>query len=206
MSYISRNILTRGTFLIICCFAAAYIAQFQLLPALVLISVALVFAPNFFNFLQGGHGELDVAGVLDELPSEYEVLGDVNLKNRGNIDYVVIGPSGVWTIEVKSHSGRIGFVNGKLVRQGRSLNSDFIKQAHAQMYAVKDRIRDRLGREMFVQPIIVFSSQKARLRFGLRKQKGVYVIGKTWLADLLTGGYTRLSASQIENIRGALVG
>ena len=54
------------------------------------------------SFVLGWFGEKRIGNILSKLPDMYHVFYDVKLHERkGNIDYVVIGPPGIFTIEVK---------------------------------------------------------------------------------------------------------
>jgi len=53
------------------------------------------------NFLDGDDGEYDVEKVLKNLPDEFQVIPDVKKTRGDNIDFVVVGPTGVFAIEVK---------------------------------------------------------------------------------------------------------
>jgi hypothetical protein len=39
---------------------------------------------------------------------------------------------------------------------------------------------------LFITPVIVFSSTHVGMRFGFNKQRGVYVVQKQWLPELIT--------------------
>jgi hypothetical protein len=69
-------------------------------------------------------------------------LHDVHL-DRGNIDHVLIGPAGIFTIETKSHRGRL-----RVDRIARSM----LKQAYAEAKLV-ERVT-----ELRADPLLVFSN------------------------------------------------
>src|SRR5271166_6165691 len=53
----------------------------------------------------GAAGEEHVGGLLDELADQrWRVIHDASL-GRGNVDHILIGPGGLFTIETKSHPG-----------------------------------------------------------------------------------------------------
>lgn len=94
------------------------------------------------RWLQGARGECKVGAILDRLPAEeWNVLHDVSL-GRGNIDHLLIGRAGIFTIETKSHRGR--------VRVDR-IDSRMLKQAYAQRMLLERITGYR------VQPLLVFS-------------------------------------------------
>ena len=68
---------------------------------------------------RGARAEEQVGALLDELAGKrWRVIHDATL-GRGNLDHIVIGPPGVFTIETKSHPGpvRVGRVHGSTLRQ-----------------------------------------------------------------------------------------
>jgi hypothetical protein len=56
----------------------------------------------------GGRGEQGVGADLDRLPTkDWLVLHDLTLSTRGaNLDHLVVGPPGVFTINTKNHPGK----------------------------------------------------------------------------------------------------
>lgn len=88
------------------------------------VIVIIIYAPLFYliknngftyyieskNYLQGRKGEYGTYFELLNLPDAYLVFQDVKFpKKYSNIDFVVVGPAGIFAIEVKSHDGIIGF-------------------------------------------------------------------------------------------------
>ncbi len=71
---------------------------------------------------RGAMAEEQVGALLDGLPQEkWRVVHDVSL-GRGNVDHIVIGPPGVFTIETKSHPGpiRASRVHGAMLSQAQA--------------------------------------------------------------------------------------
>jgi hypothetical protein len=89
------------------------------------------------SWLKGWFGELVVAHVLANLPETYTVLHDVTVNGKKwNIDHIVVGPSGVWLIETKNWSGRIG-------QRGKRLTLDGYDKADKVRNAVTNAINLR---------------------------------------------------------------
>ncbi len=62
---------------------------------------------DFAAWSQGAEGEEAVGKVLEGLAEEnWSVIHDVSF-GRGNIDHIVVGPGGIFTIETKSTRGRL---------------------------------------------------------------------------------------------------
>jgi len=121
----------------------------QRLPAtleLALLAAMFVISRYVLPLLErrdrGATGEEQVGGLLDELAgSEWRVIHDASL-GRGNVDHILIGPGGVFTVETKSHPGpvRVGTVHGAT-----------LSQAQAQRKAI-ERVTG-----IKVEPLVVFS-------------------------------------------------
>jgi hypothetical protein len=130
---------------------------------------------------RGALAEEQVGGVLDQLPrTRWRVIHDATL-GRGNVDHIVIGPPGVFTIETKSHPGpvRVGRVHGGT-----------LAQAQAQGKA----IGWVTGTD--VEPLIVFSRAWVD-RPGARR-KGVRVLPARMLLGYLERAPMRFSSSDVE--------
>lgn len=60
-----------------------------------------------YSWQKGNEGEIIVADYLNTLPEDYFVFNDVKLPgNGGNIDHIVVGPTGIYVIETKNYSGK----------------------------------------------------------------------------------------------------
>ncbi|HBT74477.1 TPA: hypothetical protein DEB29_00485 [Candidatus Wolfebacteria bacterium] len=135
--------------------------------------------------MQGAGGELGVRITLRGLDDRFRVLGSVVIGNKGDMDFVVVGPTGVWVIEVKSHKGRIRVENNRLLRDNRPFDKDFLRQVWGATYALKDTLRARFPKVVHVQPVVVFSSPYAKLGVELNKADNAYVIGIDQLIRLI---------------------
>ena len=55
---------------------------------------------NYHTWGLGAGAELSILKALETLPPEYKTIPDFNTKH-GNIDFIIIGHKGIFTIEVK---------------------------------------------------------------------------------------------------------
>lgn len=138
------------------------------------------------SFLNGLSGERTIAVELKRvLNDQYAVFCDVNIPDKySNIDYVIVGPSGIFTLEVKSHRGSITFDGNQLLRNGKAFEKDILKQTMAEALSLHDYLRERLGIDIFIKPALVFSNY-TDLHFGLKPVKNIPVIRKAWIKELL---------------------
>lgn len=144
-----------------------------------LFGLLVFFAKIYLNFIKGDDGEMDIRDILYKLKSEgFHYLSDVIIGDKkGNIDCVVVGPTGVWTIEAKNLSERV-------IVHDKYLDKD-LKQAYAESKEVENLLM-QLGYAIPVASALVFTNKRTRMNFGLAPVDGVYVIGKKWLDKLLT--------------------
>jgi hypothetical protein len=142
---------------------------------LVLLVVALPIIKKLVNFMKGDSGEMDIKYILEKFRGYY-CLSDLVIENSGNIDSVVIGPTGIWTIEVKNLTERVIIHDKYLDEQ--------INQAIAEKISLQNFLLQK-GIDKPVTPVLVFANKRSRLNFGMVPQRGVYVIGRSWLEKLL---------------------
>ena len=135
---------------------------------------------------RGATGEEQVGDLLEELGGAWRVRHDVSL-GRGNVDHVLVGPAGVFTVETKSHPGpvRAGQVHGRT-----------LGQAQAQRRAIEQVTG------VSVEPLIVFS--RAWVDRPLSRRKGVRILPARMLLGYLSRRPVRLSAEEIEKVHGLL--
>jgi hypothetical protein len=130
---------------------------------------------------RGASGEEHVGALLDRLRGEqWQVIHDASL-GRGNVDHILIGPGGVFTVETKSHPGpvRVGRVHGST-----------LSQAQAQRRAV-ERVT---GVE--VEPLIAYS--RAWVDKPMARRKGVRVMPARMLPSYLERRPAKLSEAEVE--------
>ena len=132
---------------------------------------------------RGAVGEETVGKILDALADEgWYSIHDVDT-GRGNIDHVVIGPNGVFTVETKSHPGRIRAAN---------VDPAMLRQSYAQSKTL-ERITG-----IQVHPLLVFS--RAFLTPAVSRQRGVTVLPARMLAGHLARRDQRLDATETNRI------
>jgi hypothetical protein len=117
------------------------LAIVALAAILVMVVADRLYEPEIGRWARGAQGERKVGAILDTLGPQWHALHDVSL-GRGNIDHVLVGPGGAFTVETKSHRGRIALDR---------LDPHMIGQA----YAEKKVLETVTG--LRVQPLLVFS-------------------------------------------------
>lgn len=163
----------------------------ELLLLLCILFISRVVLPRLDRHDRGAKGEEHVGGLLDRLTGEgWQVIHDASL-GRGDLDHIVIGPAGAFTVETKSHPGPIsvGHVHGAVLRQAS---------------AQRRLLENALG--MAVEPLIVYS--RAWVDRPLARRKGVRVLPARMLLGYLREREALLSEKEVrlaaESLREAL--
>jgi Nuclease-related domain len=134
---------------------------------------------------RGATGEEHVGSLLEKMSDDgWVVIHDASL-GRGNVDHILIGPPGVFTIETKSHPGpvRVARVHGAT-----------LSQAQAQRKAIEGVTG------VAVEAVIVFS--RAWVDRPLARRKGVRLVPARMLVRYMARLPERLSRQEIERARG----
>ncbi|MGC3990607.1 MAG: nuclease-related domain-containing protein [Chthoniobacteraceae bacterium] len=112
---------------------------------------------------KGAVGEAIISGILETLPENYFVVHDFS--NRlGNIDHVVIGPTGIFVIDTKNWKGVIESESGELKYNGNSPTKPLIGKMTGAIMTFREKLNVLVDRECYVNGIIVFTA--AYLRIG----------------------------------------
>jgi hypothetical protein len=142
----------------------------------VLLFIFIKILTMYLNFVQGDAGEVGVKNVLSNL-KDFRHLKDIMLPgNKGNVDLVVIGPTGAWTIEAKNPRKKV-VVHDKYL--DKEINQALAEKISLENFFIEQNISTP------VSAALVFASKKARLDFGMTPIRGVYIIGINWLEKLL---------------------
>jgi Nuclease-related domain len=137
---------------------------------------------------RGATGEEQVGGLLDGLADDgWRVIHDASF-GSGNVDHILIGPAGVFTVETKSHPGPV-----KVAR----VHGATLSQAHAQRKAIA-----RVTGET-VEPLIVFS--RAWVDKPLARRKGVRVTPARMLPGYLARRPATLTPAQVAQAHSRVV-
>lgn len=150
--------------------------------------------------IQGAVAEEEIAELLNLLPDDYVIFSDF-LCPFGNIDHIVVGPTGVFVIETKSHTGRITLSqDGKLMRNSECLEKDFFKQVLDQTFWLKEKVSDQNSKP-FINPVVVFSRAFVKVPYTV---KTVRVVNKKYLLRHITQNSKKLPMEDVHRISSVL--
>jgi hypothetical protein len=136
---------------------------------------------------RGATGEEQVGELLEGLGERgWRVVHDASL-GRGNVDHILIGPGGVFTVETKSHPGP--------VRVGR-MHGSVLGQAQAQRRAIEAIVEEH------VEPLVVFS--RAWVDRPLSRRKGVRVVPARMLLGYVDRQPERLDGQAVARAHARL--
>jgi hypothetical protein len=118
--------------------------------------------PRLRALRQGIEGEKAVGQFLERMRATgYQVFHDI-VAPGFNVDHVLIGPAGVFTVETKTWSkpprgeARIIFDGERLLAANRSPDRDPIIQARAQAAWLRNLLAESTGRKFDVLPVVLF--------------------------------------------------
>jgi hypothetical protein len=123
---------------------------------------------------KGADGERLVGNLLDWSldPLRWLVLHDLRITPNGaNVDHLVIGPPGVFTINTKNHKGRHVWVSKRAVWVAGH-PTDYLKKARWEAQEVRRHLKERIPGDVPVTPVLAIITDRLTVR-GLPDDVGV---------------------------------
>lgn len=161
-----------------------------------------VVRPELRRLRQGVDGEKVVGQFLEGLREKgYRVFHDI-LGQSFNVDHVLIGPAGVFTIETKTWSkstkgeARILFDGEKITAGSFEPDRDPVIQARAQAGWMKEFLTESTARKFEVRSVILFPGWFVEQAPGTSRQ--VWVLNPKALESFLSKEPVRLSEDDIK--------
>ncbi|MGH9135383.1 MAG: nuclease-related domain-containing protein [Ilumatobacteraceae bacterium] len=148
-------------------------------------------------FRVGFAGERKVARELEKLPPGWHVVHSVPFgENRNDIDHIVIGPGGVFTLNTKHHArGRIWVAGRTIMVSGRK--TQYVEQAQSEAAAASRALSAACGFEVIVRPAVVVIAAQLTIK---EPAEGVDVIGRRFVASWLTALPVQLAPAVVEEL------
>jgi len=186
--------------------------------ACIIVAIKVVPMIKELRRLQIGlSGEKAVAEKLDELKAKgYQIIHDIP-GDGFNVDHVVVGPTGVFVIETKMRSKvdrespgstdvagpdqRVEY-DGKTIRvDGFEPDRDPIKQVQALADFIRKLIKDKIGLDIAVRPVVVFPGWWVNEP---RPTPPIWVLNDTRLLGYIRNERNELSPERIRTVSTAL--
>jgi Nuclease-related domain len=145
-------------------------------------------------------GEEAVANALAGLPSSYLVLHGL-ATGHGDVDHVVIGPTGVFALETKAWEGTFYRRRGQLYSNGKPADH-VLRQARGAAGQVRHLLL-AAGINEWVEAVVV-ATRASVSRSPVRFQK-VYVVSINDVVDFITGQRRSVSSSTVLQAKTTLM-
>jgi hypothetical protein len=157
---------------------------------------------NYFTWGRGAGAELIVKRELMVLSDDYKICSDFH-PGKWNIDYICVGPTGVFSIEVKAHKGTISYANNRLKRNGQELEKNYLGQTKKGSVFLNQLIRENLNKEYFVVPILIFPNAKIDGSIN-HKIENVWIGGRGFERWVIENCKNVLNLDEIESVCNVL--
>lgn len=108
------------------------------------------------SWRDGLAGERAVAGELKRLPRDWRVLHSIPLPRDVDIDHLLIGPGGVFTINTKNHRGKDVWVGDDSVKVNHGEARPYVRKARAEASRAARALERGCRFPVPVQPVLAF--------------------------------------------------
>lgn len=109
------------------------------------------------SFFKGARGEEHVAGLLATLPGGFHVFHDFAVGGY-HVDHVVVGPTGIFSVETKSWRGSVTVEENEIIVNGHLPDRAPIGQATREAAAVQAALGRAGWTTGEVKPVVCFAS------------------------------------------------
>ncbi len=142
---------------------------------------------------QGLLGEKEIRNTLATLPNSYSVFRGLRPNRKNDIDFIVIGPNGVFAIEAKSSKGFVTFGRNNHWQQ-------MLQQTRRETFELHDYLQNGWGIKIFVVGILVFTNNNTTIKKNDLQINNIFVIKPPELVPLITSHRgTNPQKAMIEN-------
>ena len=193
---------------------------FGVIPIVFLIVsiISRVYKTNL-NILEAGIlGEQETARLIKKLPDSFYAFQNLKVTFDGKsseIDLVLVGPTGVFVIEIKNLNGRVvgsfdkpRWSLHKIGRGGTPYKKDFyspVKQVGTHVYRLANTLRKN-GIKAYVNSCVFFSNEECVVHISGSPDRTPVFDDINALFDHILSFNGRLSNEEIEKIRKLLLG
>lgn len=148
----------------------------------------------------GAAGERATARHLNGLAENgFVVLHDRKVPGYGgNLDHIVIGPTGIWAVETKNIGGKV-VIDGDSLRIGGRRQDRIVDQAYREATAIQVALAAQVpGLAVAVTPIICL--HRGELPFFNKRVRGVRLASGRQLVRLIRSAEERLSPDEVQRL------
>jgi hypothetical protein len=163
------------------------------------------------TYRSGLNGERNVVkNISDKLSSDYSIFNDVLLKDgkrSGNVDHIIVGPTGIFVMETKNNRGAVTFDGYNWKGMGRNPS----QQAVSNTFRIKDILKNcEVFREktLYVNAVVLFTNSKIDLKISKDpkwcKVLRIKKLTDSSLSDYIKNEPIRFSDKEITSIEQSL--
>src|SRR3989338_477034 len=120
---------------------------------------------------------------LHKVSNSFYILNNISLPNDLRADFVVIGSSGVWIVEVKDDKGKVDFNGDDLVQDDVVLKG-LLTQVLEKSYSLADVLK-KFEHNIKVAPVLAFSSLGVDVTSLPKIVHGVYISSRQNIVSLI---------------------
>jgi hypothetical protein len=118
------------------------------------------------SFRKGATGEALIGYILEGFPDDYRVIHDLTT-SFGNIDHVVVGPSGTYVIDTKNWKGVVtADGNGELLLNGKPTQKPEARNLSRTIMSIKEKIKVLSPVDLYIQGVLAFPSAWVDAKWG----------------------------------------
>lgn len=140
----------------------------------IILDIAFEIIASSINYMRLMTETMGFAKGMKKISKGFHVVSKFVLPNNLKADYVVVGSSGVWIVSVQDNHGKIMFSGDELIQDGIGMGG-LITKSLERAYALSGFIKEKLGRDVKVAPVIAFSSAWADLSEMPKTVRGVFI-------------------------------
>ncbi len=134
----------------------------------------------------GADGEREFVRFLKNLPDSYTVISDLDFADSyGNIDHLIVGPTGIFAIDVKNWRGTVSSDGkGELLYNGRKTDKPQIRYFTRRVMDLKDRLKVLTKVDPYIQCVFAFLRTRVDAKWGTTG--AVHCIRAEQIVDYIT--------------------
>jgi hypothetical protein len=157
---------------------------------------------NYSTWGRGAGAEGVVGNQLMKLGPEYKIISDFQNGHK-NIDFIVIGPKGIFTIEVKAHKGVISYKDDWIWINNLKDAHDMIGQTRAEMFWLTNYLKNNQF-DLPVTGILEFPYGDIDMSSIHGQIDGIWIGGSKFHEYIISRSQNNLSIEQINLIVDSL--
>jgi hypothetical protein len=162
------------------------------------------------SFRKGAVGEALIGLILEGLPDTHVIINDLST-TYGNLDAVVIGPTGIFAVDAKNWKGVVeADGNGELLLNGKPTTKPEVKNLVRTIMSCREQILSlckarRLQTDLYIRAVLAFPSARVEAKWG--SVKNADCVTDETLLDYIQKdrGNRNLSKDEVEIISRAFL-